>query len=144
VNSATIGIIFNVQALAKSQPSTDPPTTVTTNSTTSQNFLSVPVETNQFSQGLAFGNVVVYFNSSDGHYHLKGLAKNMLPETRSNSIHMTIDIQDKSTGTTVKTLNGNLNAPIDPGQVVPFDVDIGYTAAQGNQLPFVKVYITYT
>jgi hypothetical protein len=136
--------MFNVQALAKSQPSTDPPTTVTTNSTTSQNFLSVPVETNQFSQGLAFGNVVVYFNSSDGHYHLKGLAKNMLPETRSNSVYLSIDFQDKSTGTTVKSVSGNLNGPIEPGQTVPFDVDTYYTIAQGNQLQFVKVMITYT
>src|SRR5205807_2039420 len=101
----------------------------------SQSIISVPVETNQFSQGLEFNNVVVYLNSSDGHYHLKGLAKNTLPETRSNSIFMTINIQDKSTGTTVKTLNGNINAPIDLGQVVPFDVDTGFTAAQGNQLP---------
>jgi hypothetical protein len=153
VLSATIGMMFNGQgdqAFAKSHHSSSSSTssagsatTGATNSTSSQGIGNVPVETNQFSHGLDFSNVIVYLNSSDGHYHLKGLAKNTLPETRSNSIYLTIDFQDKSTGTTIKSLSGNINAPIDPGQTAPFDVDTGYTSAQGNQLQFVKVEITY-
>lgn len=84
-------------------------------------------------------------NASDGHYHLKGLAKNTLPETRSNSIFMSIDLRDRATDTTVKSLSGTyINEPIDPGQSAPFDIDTGYTAAQGNQFHFMKLVITYT
>jgi hypothetical protein len=113
-----------------------------TNTSSSQGGRSVPVETNPYSPGLDFTSVTFYLNMSDGHYHLKGLAKNTLPETRSNSIFLTIDLKDKSTDTTVKTLSGNINEPIDPGQTAPFDIDTGYTARQGNQLQFMKVMIT--
>jgi len=68
----------------------------------SQGMASVPVEPNPFSKGLDFNNVNVYLNASDGHYHIKGLAKNTLPETRINSVYLSIDFQDKSTGTIVK------------------------------------------
>jgi len=150
----TIPIIQSDQVFAKSRHSSSSSSSFVgsqtrtgsaggTNATSSQG-IEVPVEANPFSHGLDFSNVNVYLNTSDGHYHLKGLAKNTLPETRSNSIYLSIDFQDKSTGTTVKSLSGNLNGPIDPGQTAPFDIDTGYTAAQGNQLHFIKVMITYT
>jgi hypothetical protein len=57
---------------------------------------------------------------------------------------MTINFKDKTTDTTVKTLSGSyIDGPIDPGQTVPFNIDTGYTAGQGNQLQFMKVGITY-
>jgi hypothetical protein len=56
---------------------------------------------------------------------------------------MTINFEDKATETTVKTISGNINGPIDPGKTAPFDIDTGYTAAQGNQSGFMKLSITY-
>lgn len=129
--------------LAKHDSSNSNSTGVSTTTTSSKGERVIPVETNQFSHGLDFSSVIVYMNTSDGHYHLKGLAKNTLPETRSNTIYMTIDFKDKSTDTTVKTLSHNIDGPIDPGKTTPFDVDTGYTAEQGNQFEFMKVEITY-
>lgn len=118
-------------------------TSVTQEASVSQGAIGVPVEANQFSQGLEFSNAVFYINASDGHYHLKVLVKNMLPETISDTIGMTIDFKDKSTGATIKSFYTTIDRTIDPGQAIPFDVDSGYTSAQSNQLQFMEVYITY-
>lgn len=149
--SASICMILGCESshvLAKSQQSHSGSTVSSQASTGTTNpgatAINFPVEINQFSKGLDISNTVVYLNSSDGHYHLKGLAKNTLPETRSSSVFMTIDFQDKSTGTSVKSITGNINGPLDPGQTVPFDIDRGYTAARGNQLQFMKAQITYS
>jgi len=130
--------------LAKHDSSNSNSTGADTITTSSKGGIMVPVETNPFSHGLDFTSVIVYMNTSDGHYHLKGLAKNTLRLTRSDSIFMTISFKDKATDTTVKTLSGSyIDGPIDPGKTAPFDIDTGYTAKQGNQLQFMKVGITY-
>lgn len=77
-------------------------------------------------------------NKIDGHYHLSGLAKNTLPETRSWYNGVTISFEDIATGTTINSVSGTINGPTNPGAAVPFDIDTGYNATQSHQFQYVK------
>ncbi|MGA9845007.1 MAG: hypothetical protein WBQ25_22105 [Nitrososphaeraceae archaeon] len=50
--------------------------------------------------------------NTDGHYHLKGMATNTLPVTRSDRVFTTIEFQDKGSGTGVKTVQASIQGPI--------------------------------
>jgi hypothetical protein len=104
--------------------------------------ITMPIEFNPFSHGMAFSNLTFYMNNSDGHYHIKGWAQNTLPKTRSGYIGMTILFEDKATGTSVKSAFGLINGPIDPKTTIPFDIDTGYTQGQSGQFQYLKVQIT--
>jgi hypothetical protein len=91
----------------------------------------------------SFTNTTFYLNSTDGHYHLKGLIKNLLPEAR-DSIILTIDVQDKTTNDILHRVDfySTDTKPIPPNGTTPFDVDLGFSASQRNELTHAEVSIT--
>ena len=91
----------------------------------------------------SFTNTTFYLNSTDGHYHLKGLIKNLLPETR-DSIILTIDVQDKTTSDILHRVDfySTNTKPIPPNGTTPFDIDLGFSASQRNELTHAEVSIT--
>jgi hypothetical protein len=88
-------------------------------------------------------NTTFYLNSTDGHYHLKGLIKNLLPET-TDSIHILVDVQDKATSDTLHRtdLFSTNSKPIPPNGTTPCDTDLGFSANQRNELTHAEVSIT--
>jgi hypothetical protein len=104
---------------------------------------TIPIEFNPFSSGMLFSNLTLYMNNADGHYHLSGTAKNTLPETRSWYNGITISFEDRGTGTTLNSVSGTINGPINSGALVPFDVDTGYNTTQAHQFQNMKVQLTY-
>jgi hypothetical protein len=104
--------------------------------------INIPLEINQFSKGWSVSNVMLYLNSTDGHYHLKGMLKNTLPETRSGFESILVNFDDKATNSTVDSESGSINVTIDPGTSVPFDIPTMYTVKQANQFQFMKATIT--
>lgn len=117
----------------------------TTSSASTADQIAVPVETNQFSHGLDFNDVILYLNSSDGHYHLKGVVTNTLHETRDNQTGIVIIFRDEGDFAfdNTKTINAYIDGPIDPRKSIPFEIDSGYIAAQADQMQHLIVHITY-
>jgi len=58
-------------------------------------------------------------------------------------ITITISFEDRGTGTTLNSVSGTINGPINPGAVVPFDVDTGYNRTQAHQFQNMKVQLTH-
>ena len=87
-------------------------------------------------------NMTWYLNTTDSHYHIKGLVKNMLPET-TDGIDIGINFNDRTTGAYLhsdKGSNGELipSGGIAPGAILPFDLDTGYNASQTNQFKYIE------
>jgi hypothetical protein len=89
---------------------------------------------------IIIANFMFYLNDTDNHYHLKGLVKNILPESR-DSMSIMIDFQNQSTGTSVHSVFYH-NGPIAPNAIATFDIDTGYNATQANQFQYMKALIT--
>ena len=104
--------------------------------------LRIPIEINEFSKGWSVSNVTLYLNNTDGHYHLKGILKNTLPETRNGFESILVSFEDKATNSTVDTESGSINTTLDPGSTVPFDIATMYTTRQANQFQFIKATMT--
>ncbi len=108
----------------------------------SSSIVKIPIDINEFSKGWSVSNVMLYLNSTDGHYHMKGVLKNTLPETRSGFESILISFKDKATNSTVDTESGSINTTLDPGASVPFDIGTMYTLKQANQFKFMAASIT--
>ncbi|MFZ0895447.1 MAG: hypothetical protein WAZ77_13200, partial [Candidatus Nitrosopolaris sp.] len=61
---------------------------------------TIPIELGYGVTAVAYSNMTFYLNSTNSHYHLKGLIKDILPESRG-FISMMIDCQNQSTVTSV-------------------------------------------
>ena len=85
---------------------------------------------------------MLYLNSTDGHYHVKGMLKNTLPETRSGFESILVSFEDRATNSTVDTESGSINRTLDPGASVAFDIGTMYTVKQANQFKFMEATIT--
>jgi hypothetical protein len=90
----------------------------------------------------AVSDVILYLNSTDGHYHVKGMLKNILPETRSGFESISVSFDDKATNSTIDTESGSINTTLDPGVSVPFDIGTMYTLKQANRFKFMAALIT--
>jgi hypothetical protein len=76
------------------------------------------------------GNIIFYINPIDGHYHLWGVKKNVLPETVDiPSVEMTF--YDQTSGRDVaSTLDNYSLANVAPGGLQHFDIDTGYNVTR--------------
>ncbi|MRN60485.1 MAG: hypothetical protein FIO03_00305 [Nitrosopumilales archaeon] len=90
---------------------------------------TIPIELSNGVTVVAYSNMTFYLNSTNSHYHLKGLIKDILPESRG-FISVMIDFRNQSTVTSVHSILYTLHGPIDSNTTVPFDIDTGYTQAQ--------------
>jgi hypothetical protein len=108
----------------------------------SDNVVRIPIDVNEFSKGWSVSNVTLYLNSSDGHYHMKGILKNTLPETRNGFESILVSFEDRATNSTVDTESGSINTTLDPGASVAFDIGTMYTLKQANQFQFMRASIT--
>jgi hypothetical protein len=64
----------------------------------SSNIVNIPTTIGQFqpnAPGGSVSNIVLYLNNTDGHYHVKGIFKNTLPETQTTTPVMGVDFYDK-------------------------------------------------
>jgi hypothetical protein len=114
--------------------------TLATNHSMAQTAPTMPIEINPYTKDMAFANLMFYLNSTDNHYHLKGLVKNILPESR-DSMSIMINFQDQSTGTSLHTVFYH-HGPIDSNAITAFDVDTGYNTTQAYQFRYMKAQIT--
>lgn len=109
-----------------------------------QTIPSIPIEVNPATTGVTYNNMGFYFNTTDSHYHLKGLVQNTLHVT-VDSLSIVLTFEDKSTGNPAHSAYWSTpigSAPINPSQRVAFDIDTGYTQAQVNQFQYLKAMIT--
>ncbi|MGB6671106.1 MAG: hypothetical protein WBE34_01600 [Candidatus Nitrosopolaris sp.] len=117
-------------------------TQVVSASGSSSCIVKIPIDINEFSKGWSVSNVMLYLNSTDGHYHVKGMLKNTLPETRSGFESILVSFEDRATNSTVDTESGSINRTLDPGASVAFDIGTMYTVKQANQFKFMEATIT--
>lgn len=54
-----------------------------------------------------------------------------------------VTFEDRATGTTINSVSGTINGPINPGAAVPFDIDTGYNTTQAHQFQYMKALLTY-
>ena len=101
---------------------------------------TIPTELSNGVTAVAYSNMTFYLNSTNSHYHLKGLIKDILPESRG-FISVMIDFRNQSTVTSVHSILYTLHGLIDSNTTVPFDIDTGYTQAQQNRFQYLKALI---
>jgi hypothetical protein len=79
-------------------------------------------------------NAYMYLNTTDGHYHVTGIIKNIVDETIDDtSVFGTFF--DMATNTLIKSIGPITLKSLDPGQSTTFDIDTGYTSKQANKFP---------
>lgn len=79
-------------------------------------------------------NAYMYLNTTDGHYHVTGIIKNIIDETIDDtSVFGTFF--DMATNTLLKNIGPITLNSLDPGQSTTFDIDTGYTPKQANKFP---------
>jgi hypothetical protein len=79
-------------------------------------------------------NAYMYLNTTDGHYHVTGIIKNIIDETIDDtSVFGTFF--DLATNTLIKSIGPITLKSLDPGQSTTFDIDTGYTPKQANKFP---------
>jgi hypothetical protein len=104
--------------------------------------IETPVQISPFhSNDSKFSDMILYLNGTDSHYHLRGLIKNILPETRDNMV-MAIMMNDKTTGALIHTMDKSIFGTIKPNDVRPFDIDVGYNSTQADELSRIKITVT--
>ena len=86
-------------------------------------------------------NITWYLNATDSHYHIKGLVKNILPET-TDGIIISINFNYRSTGAYLHRDRGSggellPTGGIAPGAILRFDMDTGYNVSQTNQFQYI-------
>ena len=79
-------------------------------------------------------NAYVYLNTTDGHYHVTGIIKNIIDETIDDTSVFGTFV-DKATNTLLKNIGPITLKSLDPGQSTTFDIDAGYTPKQANKFP---------
>ena len=79
-------------------------------------------------------NAYMYLNTTDRHYHITGIIKNIVDETIDDtSVFGTFF--DMATSTLLKSIGPITLESLDPGQSTTFDIDTGYTSKQANKFP---------
>jgi len=81
------------------------------------------------AHGVAFSNMKLYLNSTDGNYHLKGFVKNTL-QVSVDDIDIMLHFDEKVTNTTVHEPPHILTRSVSPNETIRFDADTRYTKAQ--------------
>jgi hypothetical protein len=76
----------------------------------------------------------VYLNTTDGHYHVTGIIKNIVDETIDDTSVFGTFV-DKATNTLLKSIGPITLKSLDPGQSTIFDIDTGYMPKQANKFP---------
>ena len=77
-------------------------------------------------------NAYMYLNTTDGHYHVTAIIKNIVDETIDDtSVFGTF--YDKATNTLLKSTGPITLKSLDPGQSTTFDMDTGYTPKQADE-----------
>jgi len=79
------------------------------------------------------GNIIFFINSTDGHYHLKGVKRNVLPETvviPSVWIWFSDQASDRLIDSATDTSS---YARVAPGALEHFDIDTGYNVTRAAQ-----------
>lgn len=72
------------------------------------------------------GSITFFINSTDGHYHLKGIVRNTLPEVVYIPV-VGIDFFDQASGRNVAGATNDLNyTRVSPVAMQHFDIDTGY------------------
>ena len=91
---------------------------------------------------MAFANLVFYLNSTDNHYHLKGLVKN-ISHLSVGYIDVQLSFQDKQSGVIENDSKSDffVVGPINPTVTRPFDITTGITAGQDIQFQPLKAVI---
>jgi hypothetical protein len=89
------------------------------------------------------GNITFFINATDGHYHLKGMVRNTLPETTTIP-SPGIEFYDKGTGRDIGGVSsaccGTLH--VAPGTVEHWDVDTGYNITKAaKECPFLDSFV---
>jgi len=75
----------------------------------------------------------MYLNTTDGHYHVTGIIKNIIDETIDDtSVFGTFF--DMAAHTFLRSIGPITLKSLDPGQSTTFDIDTCYTSKQANQL----------
>lgn len=76
------------------------------------------------------GNIIFFINSADGHYHLTGVKRNVLPETTAIPF-VGVGFMDKASGRTIDSAGDNVsNTDVAPGGTQHFDIDTGYNVTR--------------
>jgi hypothetical protein len=79
------------------------------------------------------GNITWYLNTTDSHYHVKGLVKNILPEN-TDSIIVVLGFFDQTTGNPLHhasvSIDRSLTGGIVSNAILSFDIYTGYIAGQ--------------
>jgi hypothetical protein len=108
---------------------------------------NIKAEMNTAVSGEQLVSSSTYLNKTDGDYHIKGIIKNTLAESRDFEI-ITASYSDIKTDASL-SINSSDIGPIgigiphvSPGGTVPFDIDTGYKANETNQLANIKVMLT--
>lgn len=114
------------------------------NSTASTNFGHPTIIINEVKPGLPtlpyitisddnhalVGNIVFYINPADGDYHIKGVKRNVLPETTDISSVM-IFLHDQASGKLIASASDSSpSTDLAPGGTQNFDIDTGYNVTR--------------
>lgn len=106
------------------------------------NITTIQIPITHFLNLHSFSDIKLYLNSTDGHYHVKGLLKNTLHETVFTDTILTIDFDDKSTGQILLANATTVNGPIVPGGSAPFDMATPYKQKDTSQFQFMKLDVS--
>jgi hypothetical protein len=102
----------------------------------------IPIEINPAVKGVAVSNMTFILNHTDGHYHLKGVVKN-ISHLSVGHIDVQLSFQDKQSGVIENDSKSDffVVGPIDPTVTRPFDITTGITAGLGNQFQHLKAVV---
>ena len=102
----------------------------------------IPIEINPAVKGVAVSNMKFFLNHTDGHYHLKGLVKNV-SHLSVGYTDVQLSFQVKQSGVIENESKSDffVVGPIDPTVTRPFDISTGITAGQDNQVQHLKAVI---
>lgn len=102
----------------------------------------IPIEINPEVKGVAVSNMTLFLNHTDGHYHLKGLVKNV-SHLSVGYTDVQLSFQDKQSRVIENESKSDffVVGPIDPTETRPFDISTGITAGQDNQFQHLKAVI---
>lgn len=102
----------------------------------------IPIEINPAVKGVAVSNMTLLLNHTDGHYHLKGVVKN-ISHLSVGYIDVQLSFQDKQSGVIENDSKSDffVVGPINPTVTRPFDITTGITAGQDNQFRHLKAVV---
>jgi hypothetical protein len=79
------------------------------------------------------GNIIFYINPADGDYHLKGVKRNVLPETVDIPA-VVVSLYDQASGRLMASATDSSPATrVAPGALEHFDIDMWYNATTADK-----------